>query len=194
MKMKNNFAATITKEEIQKKKLIQFEGKIHIIDDASQVDFAINKLKKHSTIGFDTETKPSFKKGQKNKIAILQLSTENEAFLFRIHRFFPIEIISILEDENINKVGTAIRDDILGLKKYHKFTQAGFVELQDYVNQFNIEANGLKKIAAIVLDSRISKNQQTSNWENVELSEAQQIYAATDAWICLAIYNKLNNR
>ena len=180
------------KEEIQNKSLIQFEGKIYIIEDPSQVGFAIKTLSGQSALGFDTETKPSFKKGKRNKIAIIQLSTEHEAFLFRINEFFPQEILSIFENEKIAKIGAGIRDDILGLKKIVNFEPASFIDLQSYVNQFDIEANGLKKLAAIVLDSRISKSQQTSNWENGELTEAQQIYAATDAWICLKIYNKLN--
>ena len=191
--MKNKFEPTISKEELYQKPLIHFDGRIHIIDNPVEAKNAIIELKKYKIIGFDTETKPSFKKGIKNKIALLQFATDNDAFLFRIFKYFPQEIIEILESDFITKIGTAIHDDIKGLQKYKRFNPDGFVELQDFVKKFNIENNGLKKLSAIVLGSRISKGQQTSNWENQELSEAQLKYAATDAWICLEIYNKLNS-
>ena len=174
--MKNKFEPTISKEELYQKPLIHFDGRIHIIDNPVEAKNAIIELK-----------------GIKNKIALLQFATDNDAFLFRIFKYFPQEIIEILESDFITKIGTAIHDDIKGLQKYKRFNPDGFVELQDFVKKFNIENNGLKKLSAIVLGSRISKGQQTSNWENQELSEAQLKYAATDAWICLEIYNKLNS-
>jgi len=192
MKKKHKFNATITKEEIQQKPLIQFSGNIHLIDGSIEAHNAIEELRKHNFIGFDTETKPTFKKGYKNKIAILQLSTGNDAFIFRLFKYFPVEITEILESEKIIKLGVAIRDDLSGIQKYRKFIPQGFIDIQEYVKQFNIESNGLKKLAGIVLGSRISKSQQTSNWENDVLTEAQLIYAATDAWICLEIFKKLN--
>lgn len=191
--MKNKYSATISKEEIQDKPLIQFKGNIHIIDNPSQANIAISELNKQKYIGFDTETKPSFKKGKKNKVAILQLATESDAYLFRLHKYFPMDVIDIMESKDIIKIGAAIKDDLSGLQKYHNFNPQGFLELQDFVKQYNIENNGLKKLTAIILDSRISKGQQTSNWENEILSESQQLYASTDAWICLKIYNTLTS-
>jgi ribonuclease D len=122
----------------------------------------------------------------------LQLSTENDAFLFRLNRIdLTPEIKNLLQDETITKVGAAIKDDLKGLKELSDFNPGGFVELQDYVKAFDIQPNGLKKIAAIVLGIRISKSQQVSNWENPSLTESQLLYAATDAWVCGAIYDKL---
>jgi ribonuclease D len=93
---------------------------------------------------------------------------------------------------SIKKIGLAIKDDLKILKKITGFEPTGFIDLQDYVGDFGIVAMSLKKITAIVLNKRISKSQQVTNWEREELSEAQQIYAATDAWACLKVYNKLN--
>ena len=191
--MKNKFASTISKEEILEKPLIHFRGNIHIVDNPEMAQIAIDDLTKQQFIGFDTETKPSFKKGRKNKIALLQLSTHENAYLFRLFKYVPVKLTSILESANIIKIGAAIRDDLSGLKHYLRFTPENFIDLQDFVKQYNIENNGLKKLAAIVLNSRISKSQQTSNWENEILTEPQQIYASTDAWICLEIYHKLNS-
>ena len=191
--MKNKFASTISKEEILEKPLISFKGKIHIIDTPEEAQIAIDDLKNHKILGFDTETRPSFKKGKKNKLALLQLSTDENAYLFRLFKYVPVKLTEILESVNILKIGAAIRDDLSGLQHYLKFIPGNFIDLQDFVKQFNIENNGLKKLAAIVLNSRISKSQQTSNWENELLTGSQQLYAATDAWICLEIYHKLNS-
>ncbi len=189
----NKFENSISKDELNKKPIIQFQGNIVLVDNYEDEKKAFNDLNNTSILGFDTETKPSFKKGKKNKVALLQLSTNQNAYLFRMHKHIPLLIFDLLENNSIVKVGAAIRDDLIGLQKYNKFKAANFVELQDYVNHFNITDKGLKKLSAIILGARISKSQQTSNWENKTLTEAQLIYAATDAWVCLEIYNKLNS-
>lgn len=182
----------ITRDEIQTMPLRQFEGRIEVINFRRDINKIIPYLTRQRLLGFDTETRPAFRKGQKNKVALLQLSTADIAFLIRINRVgLPKELLKILASPEIIKVGAAIRDDIKALRKRNEFKPAGFVELQKYVNQFGIESNAIKKMAAIVLGCRISKRQQLSNWENDELSEAQQRYAATDAWVCYEIYRQL---
>lgn len=190
--MRNEFASSISKEEISKLPLRGFTGSITVVDSEDKVEGAVNFLKKQDTLGFDTETRPSFRKGKVNKVALLQLSTSSNAFLFRLNKIgFNGHLTALLSDDGIIKVGTAIHDDIASLKKRNLFEPAGFIDLQQFVKQYNIESNGLKKLAAIVLNFRISKSQQTSNWENKQLTEAQQLYAATDAWVCLQIYKNL---
>ena len=190
----NSFAANITKEEISNLPLLSFEGDIKIIESEKELKKALVSLRQNKILGFDTETRPSFKKGFKNKVALLQLSTNKNAFLFRLNRTgLPEELIEILSDESIIKIGTALKDDISSLQKYHSFEPKGFIDLQNFVKNFEIESKGLKKLAAIVLGNRISKSQQTSNWENEILTDSQKVYAATDAWVCLEIYNKLNS-
>ena len=190
----NRFAYTITKEEINKLPLKQFEGKIKLIDTISELKKAADVLNNQSLLGFDTETKPSFKKNKKNKVSLLQLSTSKVAYLFRLNIIgFNEELISILNNENIIKVGTALKDDIRALKVLNSFNPAGFVDLQEYSNEHGINVNALKSLTAIVLGFRISKTQQISNWENDILKESQLKYAATDAWVCHEIYKKLNH-
>ncbi len=186
------FKKSITKEELAELPLRWFEGDIHVIDKYSQVNDVVNYLSKQKIVGFDTETRPSFKKGNVNSVALLQLSTNNDAFLIKINKLgLPESIVEILENPDIVKPGVAIHDDIKALQEIKKFEPAGFIELQDYVKELGIESFSLKKLAAIVLGFRISKSQQLSNWESARLTKAQKIYAATDAWTALNIYRKL---
>jgi ribonuclease D len=189
------FKESITKEELTDLPLRWFGGEIYIIEKPEQVNDVAEFLSTQSIIGFDTETRPSFKKGVINKVALLQLSTENEAFLIRLNKLgLPAPIRKILANPDIIKAGVAIRDDIKGLQGIAKFNPAGFIELQDYAKDLGIQNFSLKKLTAIVLGFRISKSQQLSNWEAEELTEAQQNYAATDAWTALNIYQNFPNK
>ncbi|HYX08815.1 MAG TPA: 3'-5' exonuclease [Bacteroidales bacterium] len=191
--MKNKkYAENISPEELNELPLIQFPGEIILIDEPEDIKQHLPYLESQPILGFDTETRPSFRKGRRNKVALLQLSTADQAFLFRLnHTGLPDNLAAILANEEITKVGAAIKDDIIGLQEHYDFEPAGFIELQDFVKKFNIESNGLKKLSGIVLDHRISKSQRVTNWENAELTEPQLIYAATDAWVCYEIYHRL---
>jgi len=183
------FKESITKEELTDLPLRWFEGKIDVIDTFAKVKSAVKKLQNQSAIGFDTETKPAFKKGINNQVALLQLSTRNHAFLFRLNKIgLSDEIRELLADPNIIKPGVAIHDDIKILRNLSDFEPAGFVDLQEHAKQRGIQNFSLKKLTAIACGFRISKGQQLSNWEADNLTEAQQIYAATDAWAALEIY------
>lgn len=163
-----------------------------MVDDPEAVPEAVDMLKSYDVLGFDTETKPAFRKGIINGVALLQLSSSERAFVFRLNMTgLPAPLVSLLSDSKVIKVGAAIRDDIKSLKKLTPFKPAGFVELQDLVKEYNISDSGLRKIAAIVLGIQISKSQQVSNWERKVLTDAQLIYAATDAWVCHEVYRKL---
>ncbi|MFV0592739.1 MAG: 3'-5' exonuclease [Draconibacterium sp.] len=188
------FRESISNEELTEMPLKWFDGRIVLVDSDRKLQQAVEELSKHKIIGFDTETKPSFKKGMGNKVALLQLSTRTTAFLIRVNRVgLPDEIRAILSDENIIKPGVAIRDDIKGLQEITAFDPAGFVELQDQAKDMGIQNFSLKKLTAIACGFRISKGQQLSNWEALELTEAQQIYAATDAWAALVIFENFSN-
>lgn len=166
-----------------------FEGEIVIVDSIKMLRKAVDVLSKQLALGFDTETKPAFKKGVFNNVALLQLSTKKQAFLIRLNRIgLPKKICDILSNPDIVKSGVAIRDDIKGLQQIMKFKPGGFVELQDSAVELGIQNFSLKKLTAIACGFRISKGQQLTNWEADELTEKQQIYAATDAWTSLEIY------
>jgi ribonuclease D len=191
-KNKSRYLENITLEEIREYELSWFKGEIVVIDDLKKFREVFPRLRNSRILGFDTETRPSFRKGRKNKVSLVQLSNNELACLFRINMIgFPQELANLLSDSNVIKVGVAIHDDIKYLSNIKHFNPGGFIDLQQYVREFGIECSGLKKLAAIVLGIRISKRQQVTDWEAPELSEAQIIYAATDAWVCHEIYDRL---
>ena len=188
------FVSKIKPEEIEKLDLASFNGETHIIDSLDkEFDNAIRYLKNKNIIGFDTETRPCFSPNQpKYGTALLQLSGAEKSFLFRINKIgMQPKLCRILADNKIIKVGAAVADDIKGLQKYQNFKPGGFVDLQKIVGDYGIKDKSVKKMSAIILGVRISKTQQLSNWEAENLSEPQQRYAATDAWICREMYKKL---
>lgn len=186
------FKPTITNEEISTLPVQSFHGEIYYIDTFEKYLKVIDGLKNQSLLGFDTETRPSFKKGKSYGVSLLQLSTTEKAYLLRINKIgIPEEIVRILSSPEVTKVGVALHDDIASLRKIRPFEPAGFIDLQQYVKAYGIDDNGLKKLVANILGFKISKRQQTSNWEADILSEAQIEYAATDAWVCYEIYTKL---
>lgn len=188
------FQISIQPEEIDKLKLAAFDGKITVIDKpGDEFDRAVAYLRRQKVIGFDTESRPCFTSFQpKGGVALLQLSGPKEAFLFRIkHVGMEKRLCRILSDEKIIKVGAAVHDDVRGLQKYTEFEARGFVDLQKIVWEYGIRDKSVKKMSAIILGVRISKTQQLSNWEAEVLSEAQRLYAATDAWVCREMYKAL---
>ena len=183
---------TISKEELAELPIEKFKGKIVIVDKPEDVMPAINDLLQHSKIGFDTETKPAFKKGQTHKVALIQLSTMDTCYLFRLNKIgYPDQIDDIICNTNIKKIGLSLRDDFAAMNKRSDMTPANFVDLQPFVDQYGIDDNSLQKIYAIIFEKKISKRQRVSNWEAEQLSDAQKNYAAIDAWACLRIYNHL---
>lgn len=193
--MENNiYPASITIEEIDKFELSWFRGEIVLVDDISGFYDVLPRLLSAGILGFDTETKPSFRKGRKNNVSLIQLATEDLACLIRINKIgIPPELAGILSNPSVIKAGVAVHDDIKFLRKVKGFTPSGFIDLQKFVKDYGIESSGLKKLTAIILGFRISKRQQVTDWEAEILSEAQLIYAATDAWVCQKIYKKLIN-
>ena len=190
----NKYQENISVEELSELELSWFKGEIVLVEDIKTFHEVFPRLLGEELLGFDTETRPTFKKGRKNKVSLIQLSTGTLACLFRINKLgFPDELINLLSDPEVIKAGVAVHDDIRFLKGVKKFEPSGFIDLQSFVKDFGIQSSGLKKLAAIILGFRISKRQQVTDWEAEQLTEAQQIYAATDAWVCHQIYKKLTN-
>lgn len=175
--------------------LCSITGRIIVIDTPENVEAAITELRREGLIGFDTETRPSFIKGIRYNISLLQLATRTTAYLFRLQLIGLNEPLKdLLEDPTVIKVGLSTHDDFHSLQRWMPCAPKGFVELQKYVKAFGIEDMSLQKIYAIVFNERISKSQQLSNWEINPLTPAQCKYAAIDAWACLFIYYKMENR
>lgn len=187
------FAETITNEELQKLSTAGFPGQVTIVDKSQAIAEACDYLMSQPIIGFDTESRPSFKPGKVNKLALLQLSSADRCFLFRLNNIrLEKEIVKVLETSDIVKVGAAVHDDLKALRALRPFRPQSFVDLQSIIGNYGIKELSLRKMAGIVMSLRLSKAQRLSNWEASELTEAQKQYAATDAWISLEIYRKLN--
>ncbi len=180
---------SVTKDQVASLDTEVFKGSIHVINNISEARSALNYLGKFKQIGFDTETRPSFRKGASHNVSLIQLSTLDECFLFRINKIgISKEVKDFLEDDSVMKIGLSIKDDFGMIKKISDVNPAGFIDLQQMVHSYNIIDASLQKIYAILFDKRISKGQRLSNWENDILSPAQQMYAAIDAYACLRIY------
>jgi len=183
------FDPILDKEDIKSLPLYKFSGKVNLIDSVVDLSELAKQIAPGDIIGFDTESKPTFKKGHYNPTSLIQLALSNEVFLVRNlltgpHRYW----MEILADDSIIKVGCGIRDDLRDLRKNYNIELNSFLDLNDLVRQAGYDCQGVRRLAANVLKYRISKNQQVSNWENEELTDSQIIYAATDAWTCREIY------
>jgi ribonuclease D len=189
----NSLKTKITQDELNLLPLNAYNGKVQVVTDAKHFPKIAAEIRKHKVVGFDTETRPSFKKGQSYKLALLQLAIPGKVFLVRTHHTGLDEhIISIFENPEILKAGVAIRDDIKALQTLATFIPRSFIELATLSREVGLEVESVKKLAALILGFRISKSAQTSNWEAPTLTEKQIEYAATDAWVCLELYEKLN--
>ncbi|MBF0620383.1 MAG: 3'-5' exonuclease domain-containing protein 2 [Magnetococcales bacterium] len=187
-----HYRKKVTKEEINLLPIRSWTGPIHIITTDEQAIKAVSKLKKHKVLGFDTETRPVFRKGQSRDPALLQLADANDAYIFQLKRFREREALrSLLEKKSILKVGVALKQDIRQLQPILPFRDAGFVDLAVCARNASIPSQGLRTLSAAFLGCRISKRAQCSNWDRSNLADFQIKYAATDAWISREIYLKM---
>lgn len=185
---------SISKQQLAELPAAHFTGTITVVDNPEAVEKAIERLRKSDLIGFDTETRPSFKKGQTYHVALMQLSADEECFLFRLNKIgLPDSLKLLLEDKDKQKVGLSIHDDFRNLHKKYELEPQGFIDLQQYVTKWSIADKSLSKIYGILFGQRLSKSQRLSNWEAEQLAEAQQNYAALDAVACVRIYRHLEN-
>lgn len=193
MTQKSNTRTTISHEEITALPLGAFEGKVVVVSDPKNLSVVFSEISKHAIVGFDTETKPVFVRGHQNQVSLMQIALTDTVFLIRLKETgLHNSIIQFLENEKIIKAGVALRDDIKALQRLKPYTPAGFVELAEMSKRAGLEVESVKKLTALLLGFRISKSAQTSNWEAETLNEKQISYAATDAWVCLEIYNILS--
>ena len=170
---------------------VSFTGRIIVVFTVADARKAVDFLLRNPILGLDTETRPCFKRGRQNVVSLLQVATPHVCFLFRLNLIgLPPEIIHLLEDTTVPKVGLSLHDDVLSLSKRASFTPGAFIDLQHLVKDIGIEDMSLQKLYANFFGMKISKSQQLSNWEADVLTERQKLYAATDAWACIKIYKE----
>lgn len=169
-----------------------FPGRIEVIISESEAKRAVKFLLKQPLLGFDTETRPSFKVGRQYLVALLQVCSGDVCFLFRLNRIgLPKCLLALLEDKKITKVGLSWHDDLHSLKQRQEFQVGTFIDIQSIAGQMGIVDQSLQKLYANIFGKKISKGQQLSNWEADNLTESQKLYAATDAWACIQLYKEM---
>ena len=188
----NNFIDKISNEQTALLPAVEFRGEIRIVEHERDIAAACKTLAEQPVIGFDTETRPSFRPGVTFRVSLLQLSTPTVCYLFRLNKI-PLAkpILQLLEDRRILKIGADVAGDLRSLRQIRHFRDGGFVDLQGIAPEWAIGEKSLRKLSAIVLGRRVSKAQRLSNWEAATLTDKQQLYAATDAWVCTRIYEQL---
>ena len=180
------------KAQISSLPVAQFPGRIIVILTPGETEKAVRYLLSQPILGFDTETRPSFKRGHQHKVSLLQVSTPDTCFLFRLnHTGLTPALINLLEDRTVKKIGLSWHDDMNSLNKIGEFKTGSFIDIQDLVRELGIEDLSLQKLYANLFNQKISKRQQLSNWEADILSDKQKMYAATDAWACIMIYEEI---
>lgn len=192
MKMGKIIYSKYDKSRISSLPIAAFDGRIIVIITAGEAERAVDYLLSQPLLGVDTETRPSFRKGVTHKVALLQVATETQCFLFRLNLIGMCKaIIRLLEDTTVPKVGLSWHDDILSLKRRGNFNPGLFIDIQNLVGKVGVEDLSLQKLYANLFRMRIKKREQLSNWENDVLTDQQKLYAATDAWACIRLYKEL---
>lgn len=188
----NNFIDKISNEQTALLPAVEFRGEIRIVEHERDIAAACKTLAEQPVIGFDTETRPSFQPGVTYRVSLLQLSSAERCYLFRLNRI-PLArpLLRLLESREVVKVGADVAGDLRSLRQLRRFRDGGFVDLQAIAPEWGIGEKSLRKLSAIVLGRRVSKAQRLSNWEAATLTDKQQLYAATDAWVCTRIYEQL---
>lgn len=182
----------IEKDFISALPLMQYGGKIVLVEDEKTAKKAVRALSREKILGFDTETRPCFRKGAGYMVSLVQLCGKNCAYLFRLDYCGGVPVLfPLFENPKILKVGVAVKDDVHHLKVRAPFDDAGFVDASRYTRAARIENTGLRALTAHFLGGRISKAAQVSNWAAKELSPQQIVYAATDAWVSRELFLKL---
>lgn len=189
----DNIRISIDKATVATLPIITYQGTAVVVDTLEKAAEAISHIKKETIVGFDTETRPTFNKGQRHNVALLQISTDTVCYLFRVNKIGLIpSLVDILTSPDITKIGLSLKDDFLMLHRLVEFTPQAFIDLQTFVGQFHIIDSSLQKIFAILFGQKISKGQRLTNWEAATLTPEQQRYAALDARACQLIYYYLS--
>lgn len=185
----------MSKEEIAKRPIRRYQGRVHVVRDKAGLADAVRTLGKETVLGFDTETRPSFKKGESYKPSLIQLAGGKEVFIFQLmHVGLPRSLRRILADPRVVKAGVALDRDVVELTQLAPFDPAGFVDLGRAAKEVGLQNHGLRGMVAVLLGFRIPKGAQTSNWAKSDLTPAQIQYAATDAWVGRELYRKMRER
>ena len=190
--MKKTVYSQFPKAQIAALPVVAFEGRIVVVLSEQEAEKAVGFLLSQPCLGIDTETRPSFRRGDVHKVALLQVATDEVCFLFRLNMIgMTPSVLRLLENKSVPMIGLSLSDDLLSLKRRKEFNPGRFTDLQDMVGELGIEDRSLQKLYANLFGRKISKRQQLTNWEADVLTDRQKCYAATDAWACLQLYREI---
>ena len=190
--MKKTIYNKFDKATINALPLVEYPHKINVILNEYEAERAVEYLLTCDILGVDTETKPAFRRGQNHKVALLQVATRDQCFLFRLNHFgMPQSLIKLLSNRMVPMVGLSWHDDIISLHRRAEFTPGWFIDIQDIIGNLGIEDKSLQKLYANLFGEKISKRQRLTNWEADVLTDKQKEYAAIDAWACIKLYNEI---
>ncbi|MDR3317728.1 MAG: 3'-5' exonuclease domain-containing protein 2 [Puniceicoccales bacterium] len=189
LKILPKYPRKISKVKLQDLPVKFYDGVISLINTEESAQQAAAEIMRESILGFDTESKPAFTKGEKYLPSIVQIATSTGAYIFQLAKIGQLKFLKpIFESESLLKVGIAIRDDVLKLRDIENFKPAGFKDISDLTRSLGVHQTGLRNLSGIFLKCRISKVSQTTDWSQERLSTRQLTYAATDAWISRDLY------
>lgn len=190
--MKKTIYNKFDKATINALPLVEYPHKINVILNEYETERAVEYLLTCDVLGVDTETKPAFRRGQNHKVALLQVATRDQCFLFRLnHLGMPQSLIKLLSNRMVPMVGLSWHDDIISLHRRAEFTPGWFIDIQDIIGNLGIEDKSLQKLYANLFGEKISKRQRLTNWEADVLTDKQKEYAAIDAWACINLYDEI---
>lgn len=182
------------KKRLAELPVVLFPGKIVVVQSESEAAKAVDFLLSCELLGVDTETRPSFKKGQMHKVALLQVSTPETCFLFRLNLIgLCSDVVRLLSNTTVPMVGLSWHDDLCMLQRRQEFTPGKFIDIQNMVERIGIHDLSLQKLYANLFGQKISKRQRLTNWDADVLTDKQKAYAATDAWACINLYQEINS-
>lgn len=174
--------------------LVTFPGKIIVVLNEYEEERAVEYLLSCDVLGVDTETRPAFRKGNNHKVALLQVATRKECFLFRLnHLGLPKSLLRLLSNKQVPMIGLSWHDDLMSLHRREQFEPGWFIDIQDIIGNLGIVDKSLQKLYANLFGEKISKRQRLTNWEADVLTDRQKEYAAIDAWACIKLYDEIMN-
>ena len=185
-----DFLRAITPEAINALPIRRYEGEVRLVETAAELERAAAEFAAERVVGFDTETRPAFRPGERYPPALAQIATERAVYLIQLARVDASVVLATLLGSATVKAGVGLADDVRALRQRFDFTPAAMVDLGAVARRHNIERSSVRALAALFLGLRIPKGTKTTNWAARQLTPAQVAYAATDAWACRELYLK----
>jgi ribonuclease D len=182
-------AERISHEEVGNLPVRRYEGPVHIVAAPAELHSAMRDIRKAGVVGFDTETRPAFKRGERYLPSLVQFATADAVYLLQVQQHdYADAMREIFSSEKITKAGVSVLDDLRNLKKLFEFEERAVVDLGKVASHHGLKQTGVRNLAGIFLGIRLTKGTKTTNWAAPRLTPQQITYAATDAWACRELY------